>query len=217
MELHSERTICSRYLRNWYYASQLQTWFTSSENPPSLLLYGCHVAAGDAGEEFIGQLAQLTGANIAASAQKVGNGAKGGSWQLEKRTFEMEAGLAFAPEVVETYAGVFAVSFSNASNFEAGSGARSVAVGDFNGDGISDLAIAYNDSISVRVLLGQGNGSFGPFIDSTVGEPVVSTDDFSLGLYPSSVTLRKILQFLNSVTVAWQANAQVFLNSNSTR
>jgi len=199
------------------YASQLQTWFASSENPPSLLLYGCHVAAGDAGEEFIGQLAQLTGANIAASAQKVGNGAKGGSWQLEKRTFEMEAGLAFAPEVVETYAGVFAVSFSNASNFEAGSGARSVAVGDFNGDGISDLAIAYNDSISVRVLLGQGNGSFGPFIDSTVGEPVVSTDDFSLGLYPSSVTLRKILQFLNSVTVAWQANAQVFLNSNSTR
>jgi hypothetical protein len=84
------------------YASQLQTWLTSSENPPSLLLYGCHVAAGDAGEEFIGQLAQLTGANIAASAQKVGNPAKGGSWQLEKRTFEMEAGLAFAPEVVET-------------------------------------------------------------------------------------------------------------------
>ena len=154
------------------YASQLQTWLTSSENPPSLLLYGCHVAAGDAGEEFIGQLAQLTGANIAASAQKVGNPAKGGSWQLEKRTFEMEAGLAFAPEVVDTYAGVFAVSFSNSTQFSVGGsvggGSYSVVVGNFNGDGISDLVTAnyFNDSVSV--LLGQGNGSFGPATDFSV-------------------------------------------------
>src|SRR4028119_352618 len=66
-----------------HYATQLKSWFTTGDNPPSFLLYGCNVAAGDAGEQFIAQLAQLTGANLAASAQKVGNRAKGGTWQLE--------------------------------------------------------------------------------------------------------------------------------------
>jgi hypothetical protein len=50
------------------YAPQLQTWFTPSTSP-SLLLYGCNVAAGDAGEEFIEKLHRLTGAEVAASRQ----------------------------------------------------------------------------------------------------------------------------------------------------
>ncbi|MEG4219819.1 DUF4347 domain-containing protein [Microcoleus sp. Pol12A6] len=33
----------------------------------NLLLYGCNVAAGDAGEEFITRLHKLTGAQIAAT------------------------------------------------------------------------------------------------------------------------------------------------------
>jgi len=44
-----------------------------------------------------------------------------------------------------------------------------VAVGDFNGDGKSDLAVANAYSNNVSVLLGTGTGSFGPATDSTVG------------------------------------------------
>ncbi|RCJ15932.1 hypothetical protein A6S26_06460 [Nostoc sp. ATCC 43529] len=51
------------------YGSQLQE--CSRENL-NLLLYGCNVAAGDAGEEFLNKLHSLTGANIAASATKTG-------------------------------------------------------------------------------------------------------------------------------------------------
>src|SRR2546428_586060 len=44
--------------------------------------------------------------------------------------------------------------------FDAGVSPLSVAVGDFNGDGHLDLAVANSDSDNVSVLLGNGDGSF---------------------------------------------------------
>ena len=51
-------------------------------------------------------------------------------------------------------------SFQAAQNFGAGSFPQSVAVGDFNGDGKFDLAVANSGSNNVSVLLGNGDGSF---------------------------------------------------------
>ncbi|MBD2268834.1 DUF4347 domain-containing protein, partial [Anabaena sp. FACHB-1391] len=60
------------------YTQQLQQW-----QPQNILLYGCNVAAGDAGAEFIHKLHQITNATISASTTKTGNAALGGNWQLE--------------------------------------------------------------------------------------------------------------------------------------
>ncbi|NEU83078.1 DUF4347 domain-containing protein [Nostoc sp. UIC 10630] len=105
------------------YTQQLQQWqkiFTASsktaglsvesatEYPAKLLIYGCNVADGDAGAEFIAKLHQLTGANIAASRQLTGNAALGGNWDLEVRTGDMEVTLAFTETTREAYAGVLA-------------------------------------------------------------------------------------------------------------
>ncbi|GCL41287.1 DUF4347 domain-containing protein [Dolichospermum planctonicum] len=60
------------------YTQQLQQW-----QPQNILLYGCNVAAGDAGTEFIHKLHQITNATISASTTKTGNAALGGNWQLE--------------------------------------------------------------------------------------------------------------------------------------
>src|SRR5439155_1046926 len=51
-------------------------------------------------------------------------------------------------------------TFQAPLNFVAGSGSRSVAVGDFNGDGKKDLAVANFDSDTVSVLVGNGDGTF---------------------------------------------------------
>jgi hypothetical protein len=51
-------------------------------------------------------------------------------------------------------------SFLPAQTLPAGSLPQSVAVGDFNGDGIPDLAVANSDSNTVSVLLGNGDGTF---------------------------------------------------------
>ena len=48
-----------------------------------LLLYGCNVAQGPAGIDFVGKLAQATGADVAASDDLTGAAAKGGDWVLE--------------------------------------------------------------------------------------------------------------------------------------
>ncbi|MEH2445884.1 MAG: DUF4347 domain-containing protein [Nostoc sp.] len=96
------------------YSQQLQQWqkiflaSTKSDNPWNLLIYGCKVAFGDAGAEFVEKLHQLTGANIAASGKRIGNAALGGNWELEVRTAEMEVNLAFAETTREAYAGVLA-------------------------------------------------------------------------------------------------------------
>ncbi|NER27984.1 MAG: DUF4347 domain-containing protein [Symploca sp. SIO1C4] len=95
------------------YASQLRSWFS-----PAILLYGCNVACGDAGAEFIERLHQLTGAKIAASATPTGNKALGGNWELEVTTGEIAVSLAFTTALRESYAGVlssvdFDSSFGN--------------------------------------------------------------------------------------------------------
>ncbi|MFN6156548.1 MAG: DUF4347 domain-containing protein [Dolichospermum sp.] len=86
------------------YAELLQHW--QSEN---ILLYGCNVAAGDAGEEFITKLHEITNATISASATKTGNAALGGNWELEVNIPENHGtSLVFHAETLNTYQGVFA-------------------------------------------------------------------------------------------------------------
>ncbi len=96
------------------YQSDLKTWFNSPAfRTPlikggwgDLLIYGCNVAAGDAGEEFINKLHSLTGAEIAASTTRIGNAAKGGDWNLDYQTSNIEYSIAFTPEAQQTYTGV---------------------------------------------------------------------------------------------------------------
>jgi hypothetical protein len=72
-------------------------------------------------------------------------------------------------------------SFQPAGNYSVGGSPTSVAVGDFNGDGIPDLAVAtsaqFGGSSGVSVLLGNGDGSFQP------------AQNFSAGIDPGSVAV----------------------------
>jgi hypothetical protein len=86
------------------YADLLPHW--QSQN---ILLYGCNVAAGDAGEEFIRKLHEITNATISASATKTGNAALGGNWELEVNIPENDGtSLVFRADTLNTYQGVFA-------------------------------------------------------------------------------------------------------------
>ncbi len=71
------------------------------------------------------------------------------------------------------------VFFSPPTNFPVGTAPSSVAVGDFNGDGFQDLAVANSGSNDVTVLLGDGLGGFTP----APGSP------FAVGTGPVSVAI----------------------------
>ena len=95
------------------YADELQTW-----KVPHLILYGCNVAAGDAGIEFIEKLHHLTGAKIAASANKTGYWGLGGDWKLEVKTDEFEVSLALTPEAIANYYYTFALPIASLTTQE---------------------------------------------------------------------------------------------------
>ena len=90
--------------------------------------------------------------------------------------------------------------------YPAGPGAFSVAVGDFSGDGKLDLAVANNNgnqSGTVSVLLGNGDGTFQPHVDYPVGVGPysVAVGDFNrdgkldlvVANYPSIFTVSVLL------------------------
>jgi hypothetical protein len=72
------------------YAQELSSWQAWLAPTADVLLYGCNVGAGVAGEAFIADLAALTGADVAASTDATGPDALGGDWDLEERTGPVE-------------------------------------------------------------------------------------------------------------------------------
>src|SRR5207245_1684790 len=73
-------------------------------------------------------------------------------------------------------------SFAPAQNYGAGGAPASVAVGDFNQDGIRDLAAANAGSNNVTILLGTGSGTFGAATNYEVGTNpyFVAVGDFNV-------------------------------------
>jgi FG-GAP-like repeat/Abnormal spindle-like microcephaly-assoc'd, ASPM-SPD-2-Hydin len=55
------------------------------------------------------------------------------------------------------------------ADFSTGVGPQSAIVADFNGDGKPDIAVANSGDNTVSVLLGKGDGTFGPKIDFATG------------------------------------------------
>ncbi|MCU0515382.1 MAG: DUF4347 domain-containing protein [Oscillatoria sp. Prado101] len=89
------------------YISQLQRWGARTKADAGILIYGCNVAAGEMGKAFVRRVSRYCGVPVAASAHKTGSAAKGGDWQLEYTTGLIETGIAFSPEVMAAYSGVF--------------------------------------------------------------------------------------------------------------
>ena len=90
------------------YIKSIQQWGKCLSADGEILIYGCEVASGKDGREFVRQLHQLTGANIAASETLTGNVSRGGNWNLEVIFGQLKSALAFLPEVRASYAGVLA-------------------------------------------------------------------------------------------------------------
>ena len=76
--------------------------------------------------------------------------------------------FAAAPNVTRSFSVTQTINFAPAVNYATGTFPDSIALGDFNGDGIPDLAVANAFSGNVSILIGHADGTFGP------GTPVPS-------------------------------------------
>jgi uncharacterized repeat protein (TIGR02059 family) len=128
-----------------------------------LLLYGCDVASGATGRQFIEQLAALTQADVAASVDATGAAAQGGNWQLEAHAGTVESANALAAqEALQDYAHLLAVSYSNATNplSAVPRTAQSTIVGDFDRDGDVDVLNYRVSDNTVWLYRNDGSGTF---------------------------------------------------------
>ncbi|MBV1747412.1 MAG: DUF4347 domain-containing protein, partial [Desulfomicrobium sp.] len=65
------------------YGDELGSWGASFEHGADILLYGCDVASGESGVNFVESLASLTGLDVAASSNATGAALHSGDWILE--------------------------------------------------------------------------------------------------------------------------------------
>jgi hypothetical protein len=78
------------------YAGQIAAWKAALGEDADILLYGCDLAANQIGLNFLRQLSDLTGADVAASNDLTGNSRVDADWVLEENVGTIETRSLFA-------------------------------------------------------------------------------------------------------------------------
>jgi Domain of unknown function (DUF4347)/Bacterial Ig domain len=128
-------------------AGEIRAWQRSLTSDADILLFGCDVAAGSLGRSFVQVLADLSGADVAASEDLTGSRALGGDWDLEVQTGAIGSVALFQAEQSD-YEGVLNTTY------------HSLAAGDFSQKWNSPTTIINSDGdwASVPSIVGYGGG-----------------------------------------------------------
>ena len=89
---------------------QLRQWRNALAADADILLYGCHVGDGDVGDQFVRRLANLTGADVAASVNATGSPMRSADWVLERTTGSIEASIVINTAMQQAYRGQLPIS-----------------------------------------------------------------------------------------------------------
>jgi hypothetical protein len=102
------------------HADLMASWGNALASDADILFYGCDLAGGESGAAFVDSLAQLTGADVAASVDLTGSALLGGDWDLEYHSGAIETGLAFGAEVQQRWTATLAAPVSVLDDWTAG-------------------------------------------------------------------------------------------------
>ena len=84
-------------------SARIGGWRDAFAPDADILLYGCEVAAGTVGADFLKTLRLLTNGDIAASENKTGHTDLQGDWELERQIGSIESPLLFDESIVKSY------------------------------------------------------------------------------------------------------------------
>ncbi|MEM8637607.1 MAG: CHAT domain-containing protein [Cyanobacteria bacterium P01_G01_bin.54] len=148
------------------YAAQLQSWGEALTDSADLLLYSCFTALGETGAALINSIAEMTGADVAASVDATGSANYEANWDLEHSNISgsIEAGNPFAPETLSVWQGKLANQTVTNRN-DAGPGSFRQAMMDVGNNESVTFAVSGTINLTGEVSWGQsgvtidGNGS----------------------------------------------------------
>jgi hypothetical protein len=189
----------SNYLSQ--HTAELQQWQQSLATDADILLYGCYVADNLAGKSFVEDLSRLTGADVAASTNLTGSAAKGGDWQLEYATGQIETTSPFTNFLTNSYQDVLQSIFSTQTPDNLNQSDGVGAAGDY------ELGMKF-----VSTTAGQ--------IDAIRYYKATSETGTHTGrIWSSNGTLLGSVDFTNETTSGWQQQAlttPINISANST-
>ena len=88
------------------YADELAVIGEALTDNGDLLIYGCNFGEGELGQEAASRLAELTGADVAASTDLTGHVDRGGDWDLEFKVGSVETAAAVDTAAAQEWAGL---------------------------------------------------------------------------------------------------------------
>ncbi|MBA4265427.1 MAG: hypothetical protein C0453_10115, partial [Comamonadaceae bacterium] len=135
-----------------------------------LLLYGCDVAVGTEGMAFVGRLAEVTGADVAATTDATGAAELGGNWTLEAQHGRIEADslniTAWHGVLAQNNTGAWTVSGATASQSLNGS-ASTVAGGVTTTVSFSNFTNSTTNVTNIRNETLNNIAAFSPGLQNT--------------------------------------------------
>ncbi len=122
-----------------------------------LMLYGCSLAKGENGIEFLDALSRATGADVAASTTETGSKRLGADWILEAQSGVIESSRVFTEATEQAYiagtlafsTGQFLTGTANTNNFstqDVGPGGTIYGAWDYSGSGGTMKFATWNGS-----------------------------------------------------------------------
>ncbi|MBK9113305.1 MAG: DUF4347 domain-containing protein [Nitrospira sp.] len=88
------------------YVDELATVQQALSEQADILVYGCNFAEGDVGQAAVARLAELTGADVAASSDRTGHIDLGGDWKFETQVGSIETDLAITDAAQMDWKGI---------------------------------------------------------------------------------------------------------------
>lgn len=148
------------------YRPALQSWRTALTKTAEIFLYGCRVAKGVTGEQFVRQLSATVQASMAAAIDLSGAKALGGNWDLAFRCGQINTPLIFEQNVLNDYSGTLATETISFGNHELNSSGTNLPVLSYTKatTGYGNLTIKPTDSgtstafASLAPMSGANNG-----------------------------------------------------------
>ncbi|MBP6058394.1 MAG: DUF4347 domain-containing protein, partial [Nitrosomonas sp.] len=130
------------------YQPALQSWRNALSETAEVVLYGCHVAKGAIGQQFIRQLSATIQASITASVDLTGAKSLGGNWELAFHYGQIHHSQIFAQNALDNYVGILATETISFDAEELSSAKTDVSVYSYTKatKGYSDLTIKLTDS-----------------------------------------------------------------------
>jgi Domain of unknown function (DUF4347)/Cadherin-like/Right handed beta helix region/Cadherin domain/SdrD B-like domain len=120
-------------------ASDFAAWADGLSSDSDILLYGCDFAANEAGKESAQSLAQITGADVAASTDKTANV---GNWALEYQIGQLQSSTTDVANSASQWQGEL-TTYVVTNNADSGAGSLRQAILDANLNAGSDT-ITFN-------------------------------------------------------------------------